>query len=290
MKILFISKADFPDFQNDIIFHGGRSIFGDNFIDANRMWYMYKNDVKTSWNSRIPNNGKSFGRGFTLYGTFDDIHIDREDIIKKINNHFYDKIIYGSITRCTDYLDQVIKNYSKSDIIFIDGEDNQNIQKYFLHYGRYYKRELLLENNSEIYPINFAIPKNLIVDEIQNKEKDYASIIPGDLSTYIYNNQLDYYNDYKKSYFGITFKKGGWDCLRHYEILMNGCIPYFPDLVECPELTMTLFPKKLIIECNNKLNNGTLTISEYYEYSKKLIDYTKNYLTTEYVFNKLINE
>jgi hypothetical protein len=42
-----------------------------------------------------------------------------------------------------------------------------------------------------------------------------------------YNTEEEYYNEYKKSYFAITTKKCGWDCMRHYEILANGCIPYF---------------------------------------------------------------
>jgi hypothetical protein len=30
-------------------------------------------------------------------------------------------------------------------------------------------------------------------------------------------------------------KKGGWDCLRHYEIIGNGCMPYFENIEKCPK-------------------------------------------------------
>ena len=40
-------------------------------------------------------------------------------------------------------------------------------------------------------------------------------------------NESDYYKDYQRSYFAITCKKGGWDCLRHYEILANAVSPTF---------------------------------------------------------------
>ena len=38
--------------------------------------------------------------------------------------------------------------------------------------------------------------------------------------------------------------------MRHYEIMANGCIPYFPNIEQCPPNTMALLPKHLIIEGN----------------------------------------
>ena len=111
MKVLFISKAKLPDFQCDMVFHGLRSLLGANCVDANHMWYMYSNTMEKFWNSRVPKNGKSYGNGFTLYGLLDDIDIDRSNITNKIKGKYYDKIVYGSITRCQDYLQDVLNNY-----------------------------------------------------------------------------------------------------------------------------------------------------------------------------------
>ena len=43
-------------------------------------------------------------------------------------------------------------------------------------------------------------------------------------------------------------KKAGWDCMRHYEISMNGCLPLMRDIGECPPFTMTTTHKKLLLD------------------------------------------
>ena len=139
-----------------------------------------------------------------------------------------------------------------------------------------------------LFPINFAIPEEKICkDNNPIKTKIMSSLIPDDFSTYIYNNETDYYNEYKKSYFATTTKKSGWDCMRHYEILANGCIPYFIDIEKCPINTMTLLPKKKIIESNafyNRIKNkNKLNEEDIYQYKilkDELFNYTKMNLTT----------
>jgi hypothetical protein len=244
--------------------------------------------MREHWNSRVPFNGKSYGNGFTMYGLLDNIDIDRTDIEEKIKNKYFDKVVYGSITRCRDYFDVVTANYDKTNIIIIDGEDNTNISPEFFGSGIYFKRELIHTPTDMLRPINFSIPKQLIVSEVPKKTKDYASIIPGDISTYVYDNQSDYYKDYQSSYYGVTFKKGGWDCLRHYEILMNGCIPYFPGLENCPAHTMTLFPKTLVQRNNQNLIANGLS-DNYNAEVMELLEYTRQYLTTEYTANLILN-
>ncbi len=130
-----------------------------------------------------------------------------------------------------------------------------------------------------LHPITFSIPKNKIVLEIPNKTKFCSSLIPGKLETYIYQTEEDYYKEYQSSFFAITHKKGGWDCMRHYEIMANGCIPYFPGIEHCPPNTMALLPKDLIIEGNKlyetKNTEGSLDLI------RKFLDFTRNNLTTE---------
>lgn len=141
-----------------------------------------------------------------------------------------------------------------------------------------------------LHPITFSIPEEKICKYETKKTKILSDLIPGDLSTYIYNNENEYYDEYKKSYFAITKKKAGWDCLRHLEILANGCLPYFLDIEKCPENTLSLYPKDLFYECNilyNKFINKNIDeltnddINSYNLLRQKLLDYTKNYLTTE---------
>lgn len=153
---------------------------------------------------------------------------------------------------------------------------------------------------TQLYPITFSIPEEKIVDTIQHKTKFVSSLIPGDTSTYIYDNETDYYNEYKKSMFAITIKKSGWDCMRHYEILANGTIPYFPDIEKCPPNTMALLPKNLIIEGNslyNKYKNqdklSQEDMNDCYNLISRLLNYTRTHLTTnkmaKYILNKTGN-
>lgn len=145
------------------------------------------------------------------------------------------------------------------------------------------------------YPIGFAISETKIVLDIPKKDKDFASLIPGDLKTYIYTQESAYYKDYQRSYFAITRMKGGWDCMRHYEILANGCIPYFIDIDKCNPNTMHFLPKELIKEAMNlpgvslgKINHKKFDEEKYYEILNKLIDHTRNYLTTRAMAHYLL--
>jgi hypothetical protein len=69
---------------------------------------------------------------------------------------------------------------------------------------------------------------------------------------------------------------------------MNGCIPFFPDLEQCPENTMTLFPKELVRQNNQYLVNNGLSNS-YKQEVADLLQYTKTYLTTEYTAKDILN-
>ena len=46
----------------------------------------------------------------------------------------------------------------------------------------------------------------------------------------------EYYNDLSRSWFGLTCKKGGWDYLRHYEIMAAGSLLLFKDYNSKPPL------------------------------------------------------
>src|SRR5437870_10123235 len=89
--------------------------------------------------------------------------------------------------------------------------------------------------------IQFSIPDCKIVSSVPEKIRDFASYVPNDwryIGEYVYEEEEAYYQGYKDAYYAVTKKKGGWDCMRHYEILANGCIPYFLDLEKCPRGAM----------------------------------------------------
>ena len=102
-----------------------------------------------------------------------------------------------------------------------------------------------------------------------------APLIPGRLSTYIYEDEQTYYNMYANSIFGITNKKLGWDCLRHYEILMNGCIPLFLNIENCPKLTLTTLPKDKLLNIYNNFYRILQLYSPFKIYKKKFLSIKK---------------
>lgn len=136
-----------------------------------------------------------------------------------------------------------------------------------------------------IYPIPFSIPRELVVDAVPEKTKVLATCIPGKHETYVFGNETDYYQDYQNSMFALTNKKAGWDCYRHYEILANGCIPLFPDLKDCPPLTLTSFPRALVFCANENIAKHP---EQYNEWAKRLLEYTRSTLTTDRVARKIL--
>jgi hypothetical protein len=154
-----------------------------------------------------------------------------------------------------------------------------------------------------LHPIGFCIPEKKIVDHVPAKEKLIATYVPKFRHEtpyrYIYNDEKDYYDDYRKSLFARTKKKAGWDCLRHYEILAQGTIPLFEKLEECPAGTLTFLPKEKLLEARDllkkhimpegadheklpkELNLECAEVRRCMEIAQELLEYTRNHLTTK---------
>jgi hypothetical protein len=146
-----------------------------------------------------------------------------------------------------------------------------------------------------IFPIGFAIPECKIVNKIPEKKQLLSSLIPGVLSTYKYQTEESYREEYKQSLFALTCRKAGWDCMRHYEILACGSIPLFVDIQRIPSYTMSFFPKELVSAANNELVPlmNTTPLQEIVEkaqpYIEKLLEYTKTHLTTKALAKYTLN-
>jgi len=277
-KILFISQHTYPDYMSDVILHGGRSLLGENFIEIQKIDYMYDDYEYLA---------SIYGRGFTIFGKLDSkIKIDRENIEYKIKNKYYKAIIYGSVFRSMKYFDIVKNVYGKKEIIFIDGEDGSYLHTEILEKGLYFKRELQ-KKDKMVYPIQFAIPEQLIINFKPKKTKDFATVIPFKGETYIFTDEKSYYEDYQKSYYGVTMKKAGWDCMRHYEILGNYCMPYFIRLEDCTKDTLANLPKELLLEGRELVNN--FDEQKYFHILDEVFNYTKNNLTTKNIAKHILN-
>ena len=102
-----------------------------------------------------------------------------------------------------------------------------------------------------VMPISFSIPRAvwLRTEALRasgQKTHDWASIIPGRRSTYTFQDEYHYYDAYARARYAVTMRKAGWDCLRHYEIVAAGAVPFMLGIASMPPLTMTTWPRRLI--------------------------------------------
>lgn len=282
MKILYISKGRKADYQCDMLFHGLRSLMGPDVVDVNRIWFMYAN----SFGLGKHDLSECYGRGFTVYGLLpDDGNVDRTDIRSKIKKRYFDLIIYGSVHRDQSFLNKVRSIYPPSKIVFIDGEDGPGTASR-LGQGIYFKRELV---DADALPIQFAIPKEKIIAEIPMKTRQMSSHAPWEIPPGPrYEKEADYYRDYGQSYFARTRKKAGWDCLRHYEIMAAGALPYFERLEECPPRTMEQLPKNELLLARQMHDSWPAQEAGWQELMSKVRTVLKEKLTTEALAKHLL--
>jgi hypothetical protein len=255
-----------------------KDIFGSSIECVYDCFYLYKGN-------KIEKN-HFWGYGFTYTNILDpSINVISKNTLEKIKNKYYNLIIYSFVSRNSYMLDEVINITNGKNVILINGEDDFGRFDFYTNKTLYFKRELAEKKEKNIFPIHYAIHESKIYDKTNIKTKTLSDSVPTmdnctniSSSNYIFNNEADYYYDYQISKYGITTKKGGWDCMRHYEILANKCIPLFQNLVACPELTLTNLPKKTLLEINETYPDISETKYEYF--LNELFEFTKNNLTT----------
>jgi hypothetical protein len=124
-----------------------------------------------------------------------------------------------------------------------------------LQYGPYFKRELTASHAEKqdaqypLFPISFSIPQEKVRTASPSKKTRYPrhvqceeaykidAINQRSTPDSIFSDETRYYDDIASAKFGITQKKAGWECMRHYEIGANLTVPCFHRLSEKPFLT-----------------------------------------------------
>lgn len=164
-----------------------------------------------------------------------------------------------------------------------------------------------------LLPVWFAIPsltnfKSVRMSSCAAPRTDFSGMHPGHGGTYTSSNELSYYRQYASARFGLTQKKGGWDCTRHYEIIASGCVPYFVGLhLVLDSLTMYALPKRMLLQALElpgvpseslfkdppalqeqlklrqylKLDHSKFNTSAYCNLAERLIEYSDTALTAE---------
>lgn len=297
MRILFCSDTRGPDYLCDALLHG-LALMPEVKLDVcglsplrhvkwrverrgNPFWFML--------NSSDPLHlSKIQGQGFTLYGKLDKCGtlVSPFTVIRNLANDVYDLVLVCAWR--TSWILNILDLYKCRNVVALDGEDDQTVHALAMKCHRYYKRELNSNPTGNLRPISFAIPEPLIVHSMPNKSGLLAHLIPGAKSTYIYETEQLYYQEYQSHIFGLTMKKGGWDCLRHYEIAMNGCLPLMRDIDKCPPFTMTTSPKNIFrqavaaFESCDTSGINSLTL--------ELLQHVRAYNTTKALANYVLEE
>lgn len=280
-RILFLTD-DREDYLADGVLHGLRQIRTLEVIDYPKKESLYQSDKKTDFSVR--------GGGFTLYGLLtNDESISRDFIQQKLESRWFDLVIISNIWRQWGLLiqwEQLLKN--QKSIAVLDGDDDNRFYpssgtrirqfgfkpmlKELLNAKgtAYFKREWTEATKqwpyrSRIKPLSFSIPQAKIISNICNKVHDFPDhIVDQELcrelsakSSYAFSSESHYRQNLAESRFGITTKRGGWECLRHYEIAASGTIPCFRNLSEKPT---TCAPFGLIdgVNCINYENTNDL--------------------------------
>jgi hypothetical protein len=94
-------------------------------------------------------------------------------------------------------------------------------------------------------PIAFSFPDEKILPEGASPVKtslfprhivdaEVRAHVAGASASYAFDSEAAYHADLQQARFGITTKRAGWDCLRHYEIAANGTVPCFRQLRDKP--------------------------------------------------------
>jgi hypothetical protein len=298
--LLFTSSGE--DYLQDSIIHGFKKLYGKDAIDYPAKHILY-DDYKDLKNIR-GNGFTLYGLLDSNLKPEDELNI--EDAISKNKfDLIVFTSIYRQYELFYKYF-ELLKRI-KAKVWVIDGEDTPVIFPYhkkdlkkFLFSPKphrhfiYFKRELFSKTLNSIYlripvsllkkfklpknirPISFSIPQQKIIDRPRIKTKSFAqhivdeevaTQINGSANTLLFNSENDYYKDMQSSKFGITMKRAGWDCLRHYEIAANGAVICFKDLDKKPD---SCAPHGLI-DCKN-----CISYSDYSDLKNKIEKLTDN--------------
>lgn len=263
--LLFTSKEE--DYLQDSIIHGFKELFGNDAVDYPVKNFLYNDFAGLQ---KIYGNGFTLYGLLNVDVKPAEKIINAEmlsgfDLIVFTSIHRQENLFYK-------YFRQLKKAGVK--VWVMDGEDSPVMFPYlgkelkrFLFAPKphknfiYFKRELQPQTLESIYlrlpvskskvisfpekikPISFSIPKEKLVRVVPGKKKLFVQdIVDEEVALKVYgkserqrlNSEQEYYQDIRDSKFGITTKRAGWDCLRHYEIAANGAVICFKDLDKKP--------------------------------------------------------
>lgn len=308
IKILFLGSP-VAEYLENMVVHGLYSLPNVELTNYPKSVMMYEETFTTVRKDKI------YGKGFTLFGTLPTYYgpYEEQDILEKVKANYFDLVMMSYVSAREKnwytpgpnaFVKEIIKHYDKKQIVMLEGHD---LPDFFVdeafEYATYFKREPFGNYRNDImYPISFAFPEEKIQTSLP-KVRTQAKMKPKPLGKigrdykYPYKTEQDYYDGYRHSLFGLTYKKSGWDCMRHYEIMGCRCLPFFTDIDQCPPEVCKTLPKDLIKEAvkmrglYDDINyyHTEQGNKEYHDLENKIFEHFKKHCTTrtlaEYVLN-----
>lgn len=269
MKIAFLTSSS-EDYLADGILHGLRHIYGSDVVDYPKCEPLYVNCPADSF-SRVRGHGFTLYKTLQdievdRFGVIERIKSGGFDRI--IFGNIYRS--YDLFLNLLPYLDPgrtiLLDGEDTESIAPFSGKWWRRKEYWLVPAAHkrfnYYKREWgggsLHSRLYKVFPrcvlggwvssmrlrsVSFCIPESKIISFTSVKTKKYTRhIVDPEVAVrvgrpsidYAFQHEYEYYADIQCSQFGITTKRAGWDCLRHYEIAANGAVPCFRDLQNKP--------------------------------------------------------
>lgn len=240
MRILFVAEPDDADYMSSMVLHGLRTVLGDRVVDYPRCSAAYKTSPRAG-----------YGGGFTAFNVLDDLNVDRSDLESKLRNGYFDVLLHTGkmVYNVARYGDLTFGDIPFKGVrVIVDGGDQltEDVRQPCFELPEktlFFMRENKIGCNG--LPISFSVPKEKILTVPSGPKKSVWAPYEPTMS-YCYDTELSYYTMYAESCFALARRRGGWDCLRQYEIMMCVTIPFFLGIQKCPPPTMTSLPKKLL--------------------------------------------
>lgn len=254
-RVLFLTE-DREDYLADGLLHGLIERGDLSVVDYPRKGVLYRE-------GRGGQGGLGVrGGGFTLYGLLEERPVDRSFVIQRLERGDFDLVVFGQVWRQWGQLLDLAQWLQTVPVVLLDGDDDPRLffrsgtrlrrygwQPFPIRSRRclYLKREWQGQGRRGRRPrvdgASFAIPAGKILPAASaartqtfathcvDPEVGAALGLPGH---HAFASEEAYYADLARSRFAITTRRGGWDCLRHYEIAAAGAVPCFRNLEAKP--------------------------------------------------------
>jgi len=250
-RVLFLTESR-EDYLADSLLHGLISLQASaplEVVDYPRKDVLYTDGVKCP---SVPGLALR-GHGFTLYGLLQPLLVDRSFVFQRLEAGAFDLVVIGQIWRQWGQLLDLAPWLQRLPVVLLDGDDDPRLfhrsgtrlrryglQRFPIRSGQclYFKREWHGEGRHDSHcrlrPFGFSIPEvKLRTGHPAAKTQIFAShCVDSEVASacglkerYAFDSETAYYDDLSISLFGITTRRGGWDCLRHYEIAAAGSVP-----------------------------------------------------------------